>query len=77
MNHSSFRNFVTAIVLAPLATLIVSVAVIDSAYAQTESTPVTQVVIGDTVLGFGEQPRLLNVYQAAELPPMHTGRAVA
>lgn len=69
MNHSSFRNFVTAIVLAPLATLIVSVAVIDSAYAQTESTPVTQVVIGDTVLGFGEQPRLLNVYQAAELPP--------
>lgn len=31
--------------------------------------PVTQVVIGEKVLGFSQPPRLLDVYQAAELSP--------
>jgi hypothetical protein len=37
--------------------------------AEESNTPTTQVVIGDAVIGFEKPPRLLNLYQAAELPP--------
>lgn len=53
-----------------LLSLIAGAVLLNSAaHAQQQAEPVTQVIVGERVYGFSEQPRLLNAYLAAELEP--------
>ncbi|MEA3587722.1 capsule biosynthesis GfcC family protein [Pseudidiomarina sp. 1APP75-27a] len=69
MSKPSFRGFLTTALLASFTVFAANTIGVGTVYAQSEAKPVTQVVIGDSVVGFEEQPRLLNLYQAAELRP--------
>ena len=53
-----------------LLSLIAGAVLLNSAaHAQQQAEPVTQVIVGERVYRFSEQPRLLNAYLAAELEP--------
>ncbi|MGQ4276511.1 capsule biosynthesis GfcC D2 domain-containing protein [Pseudidiomarina sp. E22-M8] len=53
-----------------LATIVLVGFGLTAAQAQQESqSPVVEVTVGEQVYGFGERPRLLKIYQAAELAP--------
>lgn len=54
-----------------ISLLVTSLLLSAAAVAQEQKNvePITQVVIDNDVIGFAERPRLLNLYQAAELAP--------